>query len=411
MTLPFDDILRDYPVIAASLWLALLVGAALLVNGVARYALVKLLHHLLSGVNALYGQDVIESKLLPRLAQAAPVVIISEGVFAVPGLPAGMATVIYNVASAVLIMVFARAIAAGIDLFYLIWQRNGRNSTRSIKGYVQVVSIGVYVLAFILMIAAVMDRSPAILLSGLGALTAVLILVFQDTLLGLVASVQIHSSNLVRVGDWIEMPTQNADGFVTEIALYTVKVKNWDNTVTTVPIRAVVSQSVKNWRAMQESGGRRIKRTLPIDQESIRNLTAEELDRLRHVRGLQDYIARKTSEISEWNAAIGPAASRVDLRGLTNVGAFRAYVESYLRGHPEVHKDFLLLVRYMQPGPEGLPLEVYCFTTTVVFGEYEAIQSEIFDHLYAVLPEFGLKLFQLPTGGDLRVLGLRNAAA
>lgn len=411
MTLPFDDILRDYPLIAASLWLALLVGAALLVNGVARYALVKLLHHLLSGVNALYGQDVIESKLLPRLAQTAPVVIISEGVFAVPGLPAGMATVIYNVASAVLIMVFARAIAAGIDLFYLIWQRNGRNSTRSIKGYVQVVSIGVYVLAFILMIAAVMDRSPAILLSGLGALTAVLILVFQDTLLGLVASVQIHSSNLVRVGDWIEMPTQNADGFVTEIALYTVKVKNWDNTVTTVPIRAVVSQSVKNWRAMQESGGRRIKRTLPIDQESIRNLTAEELDRLRHVRGLQDYIARKTSEISEWNAAIGPAASRVDLRGLTNVGAFRAYVESYLRGHPEVHKDFLLLVRYMQPGPEGLPLEVYCFTTTVVFGEYEAIQSEIFDHLYAVLPEFGLKLFQLPTGGDLRVLGLRNAAA
>jgi len=172
-----------------------------------------------------------------------------------------------------------------------------------------------------------------------------------------------------------------------------------------VPIRSIVSQSVKNWRAMQESGGRRIKRTLPIDQKSIRNLTTEEIERLRRIRSLRAHIERKTSEISEWNQAIGPEAAAADLRGLTNIGAFRAYVESYLRGHPEVHKDYLLLVRYMQPGPEGLPLEVYCFTTTVIFGEYEVIQSDIFDHLYAVLPEFGLRLFQLPTGSDMRDLG------
>ena len=386
-------------------WLAMLFAAAFVVNIVVKYALVKLIHHFLSGLTFIHGQDLVKSKVLSRLANAAPAFIISEGIGSVPGLPTGAMKVIDNVTSAVIILVFAMAISAGLDLFLTLWQRNSRNQTRSIKGYIQVLSIAVYVVAIILIIATIVDRSPTILLSGLGALTAVLILVFQDTLLGLVASVQIHSSNMVRVGDWIEMPTQNADGFVTEIALYTVKVKNWDNTVTTVPIRSIVSQSVKNWRAMQESGGRRIKRTLPIDQKSIRNLTPEEIERLRRIRSLRAHIERKTSEISEWNQSIGPEAAAADLRGLTNIGAFRAYVESYLRGHPEVHKDYLLLVRYMQPGPEGLPLEIYCFTNTVIFGEYEVIQSDIFDHLYAVLPEFGLRLFQLPTGSDMRDLG------
>src|SRR5690606_28610850 len=243
------------------------------------------------------------------------------------------------------------------------------------------------------------------LLTGLGAATAVLMLVFQDTLLSLVASVQISGDGRVRIGDWIEMPSQNADGDVIDIALHTVTVQNWDKTVTTIPTKKLISESFKNWRGMQEAGGRRIKRALYLDQSSVRFLEPEERQRLGRFVLLREYLAQKERELAEWNAGLGEDAQLpVNARRITNLGTFRAYVERYLRRHPGVHQDMTLLVRQLQPGADGIPLEIYCFTNDTRWAVYEGIQSDIFDHLLAILPEFGLRVFQQPGGADFRAL-------
>ena len=268
----------------------------------------------------------------------------------------------------------------------------------------QLVKLAVFAVATILVIATLMDRSPLILLSGVGALAAVLMLVFQDTLLSLVASVQISSGDMLRVGDWIEMPQMNADGEVIDIALHTVKIQNWDKTITTLPTRKLISDPFKNWRGMQESGGRRIKRSLFLDQNSARFLTAPEEARLRRFRLLHGYLEEKDRELRDWNARQG-VDDPFNARRLTNLGTFRAYVERYLRSHPGIRPDMTLLVRHMAPTPKGLPLEIYCFTTTTAWNAYEAIQADIVDHLLAILPEFGLRVFQNPSGADLSRLG------
>lgn len=393
-------IAAGHPWIVTVFWLGALVLAAVFVNFVVKAALVKILHRLIAGVQFLQGPEVVRSGIIARLANAAPALVISTGIMAVPGLPHAAATVVRNAANAFNILVVAMAIAAALGLFHTIWKRRAGSSGRSIKGYVQVATIVVYGIAIILMIAAIIDRSPLILLSGLGALTAVLILVFQDTLLSLVASVQISSTDMVKVGDWIEMPAQNADGDVIEIALHTVKVQNWDKTITTVPIRNLVTQPFKNWRGMQEAGGRRIKRALHIDQNTIRHLSEEELARLGRMKPLRAYIERKTRELADWNAMPGPGEEAADRRRLTNIGTFRAYVESYLKAHPLLRQDMTMIVRQLPPEPEGLPIEIYCFTNTVAWVAYEGIQSDIFDHLYGILPEFGLAVFQSPSGRD-----------
>lgn len=397
-------IATDYPWIGTAFWLTLLTAAALAVNFVVPVALVKLLHRVIERVHFLQGPEVVRSGVIARLANAAPAIVIYAGIVMVPGLPAALATVVRNVANAVIILCMAMAIAAALDLFHTIWRRREGETGRSIKGYIQVATIIIYIIAALLMIAAVIDRSPLILLSGLGALTAVLILVFQDTLLSLVAAVQISSTDMLKVGDWIEVPAQDANGDVLEIALHTVKVQNFDKTITTVPIRSLVTQPFKNYRAMRETGGRRIKRSVHIDQSTIRYLTDEELHHLAQMKPLKDYIERKSRELAEWNAQLAPAEAGVNRRRLTNIGTFRAYVESYLRAHPRLRLDLTMIVRQLEPGPEGLPIEVYAFTNTTVWADYEAIQSDIFDHLYGVLPEFGLSVFQNPSGRDLSVL-------
>jgi len=267
------------------------------------------------------------------------------------------------------------------------------------------VKIAIYAIAAILIIATLIDRSPLILLSGLGAMAAVLILVFQDTLLSLVAGIQISSTDMVRVGDWIEMPSLDADGDVTEISLYTVRVQNWDKTISSIPIRKLVTESFKNWRGMSESGGRRIKRALHLDQTSIRFLSAKEIEKLRRFRRLESYLDKKETELKEWNEKLGKESeTSANTRRLTNVGTFRAYVEAYLKSHPRIRQDMTLLVRQLQPSREGLPIELYCFTNTTAWNDYEAIQSDIFDHIIALLPEFGLRVFQDPTGSDFKQL-------
>ncbi len=270
--------------------------------------------------------------------------------------------------------------------------------------------------AVVVMIAALADKSPLIVLSGFGAMSAVLMLVFQDTIKSFAAGLQIEGNDMLRVGDWIEMPQAGADGDVIDIALNTVKVQNWDKTIVTIPTWKLMSESFKNWRGMSESGGRRIKRTLMIDAGSIRFLDDEEIDRLSEVELIADYVREKASAVkvsrSMKASELGEALARVpaNQRRLTNLGTFRAYTNAYLQANSSIHKDMTLMVRMMQPTAEGVPMELYCFTTTTRWVDYEAIQGDLFDHLLAILPEFGLRVFQAPGGADMRGLTAQLAA-
>jgi miniconductance mechanosensitive channel len=355
-----------------------------------------------------FGRDEVvkDTKIIHRLANVIPALVMSIGVDAIPDLPKTVATIVTNVSNAVVILVVALSISAFLKLVDDLYHRREDAHLRPIKSYLQVVKIAIFIVAVILMGATVVDKSPVILLSGLGAMAAVLILVFQDTLLSFVASIQINASGMVRVGDWIEMPQMNADGAVIEIALHTVRVQNWDKTITAIPIRKLVTDNFKNWRGMQESGGRRIKRSIFLDQNSIRFLSEDETSRLSRIDLLSDYLEEKWKDLVAFNASLEDRATvPANTRRLTNIGTFRAYVRCYLAAHPNLRQDMPQLSRQLQPTAEGLPLEVYCFTDTVVWADYEMIQSDIFDHLYAILPEFGLRTFQGPTGHDIRAVG------
>lgn len=270
----------------------------------------------------------------------------------------------------------------------------------------QVIKLVTALVVFILATAIVIGKSPMVLLGGLSVFASVLMLVFKDVILGFVAGVQLSTNRLLSPGDWLEMPSHHADGDVLEIGLTTVKVRNWDKTITTIPTYALISEPFKNWRGMVESGGRRIKRSLTIDTNSIRLCDAEMLARFHRIEHIAGYLREREKEIAEWNTAHGiqKDSPKVNGRRLTNVGTFRAYVSAYLRHHPGIHQDMTLLVRQLAPEGRGLPIEIYCFSADQAWANYETIQADIFDHIYAVVPEFGLRVFQEPTGLDFQGL-------
>ncbi len=397
------DRLAEFPIAEMLIGLCLLALVAFIADFVVRRILTRLILRVVG--RAVHDLDVLLRPVVRSFTRVVPAIIIHQGISSVPHLAPGVVTLIQNVAGAFMIVAVAIGIGAGLDMANAIYARSPRAHRRSIKGYLQVLKIVIYAIATILVIAALIDRSPLLLLSGLGALAAVLMLVFKDTILSLVASVQLNSNDMLRVGDWIEMPQVNADGDVIDIALHTVKVQNWDKTITTIPTWRLISESYRNWRGMQESGGRRIKRALLIDQTSARFLTEDERDRMRRFLLIDDYLADKSAEMADWNAKL-VAAGRdpVNMRRSTNIGAFRAYVQNYLENHSGIRQDMTLLVRQLQPTETGLPLEIYAFTATTAWAEYEAIQGDIFDHLLAILPEFGLRLFQSPSGADFSQL-------
>jgi len=398
-----NSLFEEYPWVHAGVMLAALLVAAWVANWITRQLLLRGVFGVLRRMAQTHHRRLDDHGVSARLANIVPALVIWQGIGSVPNLSEGVVAVVRNVSSAFIILTIGMAVANALNLVNALYSRRPEAATRPIKGYLEVLKIVVYAISVILMIAALIDRSPVILLSGLGAMAAVLMLIFQDTILSLVASVQISSNDIVRVGDWIEMPHLNADGDVIDIALHTVKVQNWDKTITTVPTRKLITESVKNWRGMQQSGGRRIKRSLCLDQSSVRFLADEELQRLHRFSLLSDYLKEKEEEITEWNARLPErAADPVNTRRITNIGTFRAYVDRYLRSHPGIHQGMTLMVRQLAPGGEGLPLEIYCFTNTVAWVGYEGIQSDIFDHLLAILPEFGLQVYQQPSGADLR---------
>ncbi len=395
---------RSWSYIAAAI-----VGLAVvawLSNWIIKKVLVRSLHRLLNAMPVGRGHALAEHRVVARLANVVPALVIALGITFIPDLPAPLVIVVRNVCNAFIILTVAMALGALLNVINALYQRRPDAADRPIKGYLEVLKIIIYAVAVLLVIAVLIDRSPLILLSGLGALAAVLMLIFQDTILSLVASIQISSNDMLRVGDWIEMPQLNADGFVTDIALHTVKVQNWDKTITTLPTKRLISEPFKNWRGMIETGGRRLKRSLYLDQTSIRFLTQEEREHLRHFELLEGYLEHKQKELEAWNAELAARSlAPVNSRRLTNIGVFRAYVERYLRRHPGIHQQLILLVRQLNPGPEGLPLEIYCFTNQTAWALHEGIQADIFDHLLAVLHEFGLRVYQQPSGADFQHWG------
>jgi miniconductance mechanosensitive channel len=396
--------LDNYPWLMTALQLAALVFVVWIANTLTRKLLVRAISRAAQLAPTQWNDALLGKGVIARLANVVPALVAYYGIDFVQGLPGNLALVIRGVASAYVVLTLALALSHLLTAIGTIYEQRDpeRARARPIKGYLQVAKLVIFSIAAILMIATLFNRDPLLLLSGLGAMTAVLMLVFKDTLLSLVASVQLSTHDMLRVGDWIEMPQLNADGYAIDISLHTVKVQNWDKTITTIPTWRLISESYKNWRGMFESGGRRIKRALYVDQTSVRFLDPEERQRLRRFALIDSYLDRKQAELEEYNAKlIAEGKDPVNTRRVTNIGTFRAYVQAYIENHPRIHKGMLILVRQLQPGPTGLPLEIYCFTSTTAWVEYEAVQADIFDHLYAILPEFGLRVFQQPSGADV----------
>lgn len=371
--------------------------------------LLKVLRSLAKKTRTRLAAYLLEESFFLRLSHLAPAFVISslsEWVFAGYEVFGGLITVMINL---YLVVIVLWVIDAIIDTLYKLYEESSISSKLPLKGICQAVKIVVNVTGIIFILSILLDKSPLYFFSGLGALTAVLLLVFKDVILGLVAGIQLTANNMVRKGDWVEMPKYGADGDVIDVALTTIKIQNWDKTVTTIPAHAFVSDAFKNWRSMSESGGRRIKRSINLDLSSVRFFNEKEVKNLEDIELLTDYLQKKRTEIGERGLNLekhGLAAPLLNGRNLTNSGTFRAYCIEYLRAHSGIHKEGMtFLVRQLAPTEKGLPIEIYVFVNDVRWVEYEGIQSDIFDHLLASLPVFNLRAFQFPSDASLAHLG------
>ena len=382
-------------VIAVVSWLALLVARKLVLRAVVGLA---------QRSSATWDDLLVQHGLFHRGALAVPALVTHQMAEWVPHLSAEGIALLERLSVCALVMIGLRTLGALFAGVNAIYARYPMAKHRPIKGYLQVVLIVAWIFGAVVVVATLMDRSPWLLLSGLGAMTAVLLLVFRDTLLSLVAGVQLTTNDLIRVGDWIEMPQFGADGDVVDIALHAVKVQNWDRTITVIPTHRFLEHSFKNWRGMSESGGRRIKRAFQVDMSTVRFLTDEEVERFGRFTLLRDYIAQKKQELDDYNRAHVAPGMISNMRRLTNVGTLRAWINAYLRQHPMVHQQMTFLVRQLAPTPEGLPIEIYVFCKDTRWAIYEGVQADIFDHVLAMIPEFGLRVFQSPSGHDLAQL-------
>lgn len=378
---------------------------ALVSNLIAKKFILRGLRAVAAKTRTRWDDVLVERQVFERLSHLAPalVVYVAAPILLDQSEDAAVVDYLRRFANVWMILAGARTLNALLDALVIIGLEKKSTRTKPVRSYAQVVQLLVWVSAGILSVAVLMQKSPTVLLTGLGAMTAVLLLVFQDTILGFIASLRIEANEMLRVGDWVEMPKYGADGDVIEIGLHTVKIQNWDKTITTIPTHAFMSDSFKNWRGMTESGGRRIKRSLKLDMTSVRFLDEADVERLSGVKALRSYLEERTAEVEAWNQEHAVDKSTpVNGRRLTNLGTFRAYVESYLRQLGPIREDMTFLVRQLAPTPEGIPLELYCFSGEQRWSQYEGIMGDIFDHLLSVLDEFGLKAFQQPSGADFR---------
>ncbi len=382
-----------------SVIILLIVLLCVIANFITKKIVLRFITHLVRKNKYKWDDILLERKVFHRLSHIVPAIIIyySAPIFS------NFQEFIEKTAFIYIFIIALSTLNTILNAVNEIYLTFEISKVRPIKSFIQVAKIVLFFIGSITLVAILIGQNPLILLSGLGALSAVLMLIFKDSILGLVAGIQLSANDMVRVGDWIEMPKYNADGDVIEITLNTVKVQNWDKTVTMVPSYAFISDSFKNWRGMQETGGRRIKRSIYIDISSIHFCTDEMIKRFKKIHFLTEYINEKEKEIETYNQEnqIDPS-SIVNGRRLTNIGTYRIYIENYIKHHPHIHKGLTAMVRQLAPQEFGLPLEIYAFTSDIRWASYEAIQADIFDHCLAVAREFGLRVFQNPTGHDMR---------
>jgi len=376
---------------------------AVLVNWITKRVILRIVGAITRRTRFVWDDELMKAGVFTRLSHLAPALVIDALGAAVVGEKNPEALAVLDSATTLyLIFISLIVLSATLTAIQNIVGRTERGAEIPLKGFSQGIMLVASLVGGIFALATLMGKSPVYFLSGIGALTAIIILIFKDAILGFVAGIQISVNQMVRVGDWIEMPRHGADGFVTDVSLTTVKVSNWDKTITTLPTYTLISESFKNWRGMFDSGGRRIKRSLFIDMRTVRFADEEMLARWQKMRLLRPYLAEKLAEIAEENKTLGEDLGVLgNGRRLTNLGTFRAYCIAYLRAHPRIHQDMTFLVRQLQPTGEGVPLEIYVFTNDTRWVVYEGIQADIFDHLLAVIGQFDLRVFQSPSGYDV----------
>jgi len=389
--------------LAIGILTVLAIVLSMIANIVAKRLILKGLAHIIIRTETKWDDIFLERKVFDKLSHLAPAVVLYV---MMPLVLEGYDRLIAFATCVVfvyMIIIGVLVIDSFLNAVHDIYLTMGVSKEIPIKSFIQILKVVIYFVAIIFIISAILNKTPLYFFSGLGALTAVLLLIFKDAILGFVAGIQLAANKMVSHGDWIEMPKYGADGDVLEVALTTVKVQNWDKTVTTIPTYALISESFKNWRGMQLSGGRRIKRSVYIDINTIKFCTEEMIERFSKIRYIAEYMVKKKKELAEYNAAHQLDDSvPTNKRQLTNVGTFRAYVISYLRNHPMINQEMTFLIRQLALAEHGLPIEIYVFCKDKVWAHYEAIQSDIFDHILSIVPEFDLKVFQNPAGSDFK---------
>ena len=363
---------------------------------ITRYIIIKIIFHFFEKTSTKIDDILIEKGFFNRLSYVVPLLIIYN---LSDNLMHGY-EIINRLLLSLIIIVFSFSFSSLINVINEIYNRSKYSKSINIKSYFQILKLIINLLSIIIVIAVLSGKSPLYLLSGVGALTAVLMLVFKDTILSFVSSIQINSNDLFKIGDWVEAPLFGADGDVIDIALHTVKIQNWDKTISIIPTYKLIDSSFKNWRGMSRSGGRRIKRSIYIDMNSIKFCSNEMINQYKKINVISDYINSKVLELKKHNESKNDELN-INGRSLTNIGTYRAYIKGYLKNNINIHKDMTFLVRQLSSTDKGLPIEIYVFTNTTDWIDYEEIQSDLFDHLISSLSQFDLKVFQNPSGNDI----------
>lgn len=396
------DIMRDITDFA------LAIAIIIIVYYVLRYVVLGIIRKIVRRSNTTWDDALYNNKVFNKALLLVPGLMLAAALpFTLSEFPVWMERILLFT-QIFIVAVIISLLNAFLNSIYDIYQNFEVSKSKPIKGYLQVFKIVLFIIGGIFVISMLIGRSPLYLLTGLGAFSAVLLLIFRDPILGLVGGIQMSVNDMVRPGDWIVMDKSGADGVVTDISLTTVKVQNWDKTITTIPTYSLVSESFINWRGMEESGGRRIKRSINIDMNSVKFASAEQLEKLKKINLINPYLIEKEQELAKFNTQ-NKIKDEVLVNGRrqTNLGVFRAYVAAYLKSNPNISQEMTFLVRQLQPGASGIPIEIYVFSKVQAWALYEDIQSDIFDHLLATIPEFGLQVFQNPSGADFRKLGER----
>ncbi len=393
--------LPQHPLLHSLSIIGVLAVISLIAFWVTQKVILTLLTKMFKKTSTQLDDILVNRNVFTRLAYVVPALIFYNFAYAAPQ----FTFLIQRASLSLMALAGLLVVNSFLNALGDIYQQTKYSERMHIKSYLQITRLIINILGSVVIVAVLIGKSPALLLSGIGAMTAVLMLIFKDTILSLVASLQISSNDLFKIGDWIEAPQFGADGDVVDIALHAVKIQNWDKTISIIPTHKLIDSAFRNWRGMSESGGRRIKRSLFIDMNSIRLCTEEMLDKFMRFEILTEYINGKIKEVTDHNESNKiNTAELINGRRLTNVGTFRAYIEAYLQNNSKIHPEMTFLIRQLEPTSRGLPIQIYVFTNDTDWVRYEGIQADIFDHLLAIIPEFGLKVFQSPTGKDFSKL-------